>query len=102
MDEIDSLTKILLDPNATEADRDDAAMDLGRYNDDRALNTLLLSVSNPREAACVVSSCGESIGEIWVARNKFDVAAYHTLPPMAKSEIQEYIKVHKPDWIQLL
>src|ERR1700733_3313378 len=99
MNKIDKLTEILLDQTATEAERDDAAMDLGKYDDDHALNTLLLVASNLEDEPFIMNSCGESIAEIWVRKNQFDTNAYRKMHPLAKEEIERYIKIRKPGWI---
>ncbi|NNM43553.1 MAG: hypothetical protein HKM07_04355, partial [Chlamydiae bacterium] len=47
MDRIGLLVEILIDINARVDERDDAAMYLGEYDDDRALNALLSIVLDP-------------------------------------------------------
>ena len=63
-DRIDLLIETLFDKSAREDERDDAAMDLGSYNDDRALNALTQIGSNPKDDYMILDSCGESIAEI--------------------------------------
>lgn len=48
MDKVDLLVDILLDETASVSERDDAAMDLGKFNDDRALNGLLKIALDPQ------------------------------------------------------
>ena len=48
-DKVDFHVNILLDVRAREDERDDAAMDLGQFNDDRVLTALLQIASNPNE-----------------------------------------------------
>jgi hypothetical protein len=99
-DQIELLIEILLDTNARIDERDDAAMDLGQYNDDRALNALLSIVLNPNEEKSIMDVCGESIAEIWVKRDYFDVNLYNKMVPLAQFELYSYIKGIKPEWIK--
>lgn len=99
MDKIDNISEILLDQTATESERDDAAMDLGQYDDDRALKTLLFVGSNLNDDPVVMSSCGESIAAIWIRRDKFDSKSYNTLNETAKDSLGFIIKNDKPEWI---
>jgi hypothetical protein len=49
MDKAAGLIEVLLDVNARVDERDDAAIDLGEYDDDRALKALLSIVLDPNE-----------------------------------------------------
>ena len=99
MDKIDELVEILLDPTARIDERDDAAIDLGKYDDDRALNALLSVVLDPKGEPSILDVSAESIAEIWVKRNYLDVNLYNKMIPVARREIYNYIKKIKPDWI---
>ncbi|MEI8366169.1 MAG: hypothetical protein WCF65_07095 [Parachlamydiaceae bacterium] len=99
MDRVKLLTEILLDVNARIDERDDAGIDLGEYNDDRALNALLTVVLNPSEEPTIMDVCGESVAQIWVKRNQFDAASYEKMHPMARAEAYDYIVGVKPEWI---
>ena len=61
MDKIDELVEIWLDPTARIDERDDAAIDLGKYDDDRALNALLSVVLDPIGAALTIRIPDKSI-----------------------------------------
>lgn len=100
MDKIDQLIEILLDINARVDERDDAALDLGKYNDDRALNALLSIALDPQGESFIMDVCGESIGEIWVKRNQFDIELYRRMEPSARRELYKCIKEAKPEWIE--
>jgi len=99
VDKIDQLVQVLLDINARIDERDDAAMDLGKYNDDRALNALLSIVLNPNSDPFILDVCGESIAEIWVSRNYFNLELYKRMAPPAQRELFNYIKGNKPELI---
>jgi hypothetical protein len=101
MDKIKLLIDILLDINARVDERDDAAIDLGKYgNDDRALNALLSIALNPDEEPFIMDVCGESIAQIWVKRNHFDSDLYKKMTPIAQHELYKYVKATKPEWIK--
>ncbi|MBX9745246.1 MAG: hypothetical protein K2X08_08570 [Chlamydiales bacterium] len=91
-DKIDFLVKILLSDTAREDERDDAAMDLGRFDDERALTALMQIASNSKEDEMILASCGESIGAILIKKQKYDVAVFDDLAPIAKHAAYSFIK----------
>jgi HEAT repeat protein len=99
-DKVDQLINILFSKTAREDERDDAAMDLGSFNDERALAALMRIASNLDEDEMILDSCGESIGEILIKREKFDSSAIETLAPIAKSAAYSFIKGMKPEWLE--
>ena len=60
-----ALKKILLDRKASLAERDDAAIDLGDFDDPEALDALMEIAVDPQEEDIILASCGESIALIW-------------------------------------
>ena len=100
MDKIDGLIQVLLDNNARIDERDDAAMYLRKYDDDRALNALMSVVLNPIEEPFIMDVCGGAIAEMWVKRNYFDPNLYKKMNPDARHELYGYISGMKPEWIQ--
>ena len=99
-DIVDLLIELLFDSTAREDEKHDAIMDIGAYNDDRALNALLQIAVDPNENDTILDACGESIAEIWTKRNQFNVEAYKKLRPCAQHEIKIYIKNNKPEWLR--
>lgn len=83
-DKIDLLINTLLDYSAREDERDDAAMDLGEFDDDRALNALSQVASNPNEKDLVLNSCGESIAEILVKKGQYNQGILNKIAPTAQ------------------
>lgn len=100
MARVELLTKILLDINARTDERDDAAIDLGKYDDDRALDALLSIAMDSSADPFVMDVCGESIAEIWVKRNYFDLELYKKMTPPARHELYRHVKATKPEWIK--
>lgn len=96
-DTVDLLIGVLLDSSAREDERDDAAMDLGRYDDDKALAALAGVASNFAENETVLDSCGESTGKILVKKQKYDKNLLDSLAPIAKNAAQSFIKEVKPE-----
>ncbi|WP_068469656.1 hypothetical protein [Candidatus Protochlamydia phocaeensis] len=101
-DRIDLLISILFDNEAREDERHDAVMAMGKFNDKRALNALLTITLNPKEDNIILSSCGESIAQIWIKQNSFDKIAYDQLPSLAKTEAEMYIRNNKPEWTKYI
>jgi hypothetical protein len=100
MDRVAALVEILLDKNARIDERDDAAMDLGAYNDDRALSALLSIATDHTAEPVIMDVCGESIGEIWAERNFFDISLFKKMTPKAQFELYSYIAGYKPELIK--
>lgn len=83
---MEQLIKILLDRDASIADRDDAAMDLSEF--DEALDILIEVASDESDNAVVLGSCGSSIAEIWRRLGLYDTDAYNALSSPARDEIK--------------
>jgi HEAT repeat protein len=75
-------------------------MDLGQFNDDRALNALIQIASNPQEDWIILDACGESIGEILVKREEFQKEILDKLVPDVKDIAVGYIRRRKPEWLK--
>ncbi len=99
-DKVDGLIEILLDPQAREDERDDAASYLGKYDDAKALNALVKVGSSPLVEDMVLDSCGESIAEILVRRNQFNKHIIDLLVPTARRAACAVIQGQKPEWLQ--
>jgi len=100
-DRKETLIQLLFDQNALDADRDDAAMDLGEeFEDNSVLDALIQVASNHNELDMILSSCGEAIGKIWVKKNVFNEKSYQKLPKFAQDGIFCIIKSRKPIWIE--
>lgn len=92
------LVDILLDPTAREDEKDDAAMDLGDYDDEQALNVLLKVARDPKECQMVIASSGEAIARILVRRNEYRPDILGSLYGVAKMEAEGFIRAEKPEW----
>lgn len=97
-DRISLSIKTLLDTNARVDQRDDAAMDLGRYDDDQVLNALITVAFNPYEDMSILDVCGGSIAAILIRRNEFRKDIIQKLCDPARHEAESYIKNDKPEW----
>lgn len=91
-DEVDLLIQILFDVTAREDEKHDAIMDIGKFDDDRALNALLQIAENPNENTTILDACGESIVQIWIKRNQFDIKAYKNFQPCAQNAVNNIFK----------
>jgi predicted secreted protein len=94
MDEIaQGLVNVFLDTEASLADRDDAAMDLGAFPENEVLQALIKVASSLGESEILKASCGESISQIWQAQGKADLTAFASLMPAARAEIDSRISI---------
>jgi hypothetical protein len=97
---LESLIKVLKDPKADIAEQDDAARDLGDFNEDEALQALVEKAKNPEtDDYLVLETCGESISEIWLRRNFFSTETYDSLRRLARVAIYRDIQHAKPEWL---
>ena len=100
IDKIELLISILLDNAAREDERDDAAMDLGKFDDSRALDALSQIASNPDECETILDSCGESVAKILVRRGDYRKIIFDQLTSTAKRAAYSFIREVKPEWIE--
>jgi hypothetical protein len=100
-DRVTQLIDVLLDESADIAERDDAAIDLGEYDDDRAL-AALAQVAVMTDSEILASSCGESLAQMWIRKGSFDPQTVHSLHGPAKRELRELFSQQRPDWLDLL
>ena len=100
-DRVKLLVDLILDPNAADHEKDDAAMDLAEFNDDRALNALIKASQAPCKAdQFALDNYGETIGTIWLRRNHFDKDVYYSLRSRARAGIYHILQNDKPEWIE--
>ena len=91
MNRIEQLIEILFDPDASPFERDDAAMDLGMYEDSRATSALEQYAQHPIDED-ILDLCGEAIAKSWINRNQFPIKTFLTFTPKAQRIIFSYIK----------
>lgn len=96
----EGLISVLLDSSATEAERDDAAMDLAIYDDSEALQALLKVATTEDEEEIFMDVCGESIAEIWIRNESFDPTACDKLKNPARKAVLDMIVKFKLEWIE--
>jgi hypothetical protein len=95
--DVAALVAILLDRTARIDERDDAAMYLGRSNDDAALSALLNVASDPGEDELVLASSGESLAQIFVRSGRLAPAWLVELTPVALHEVIPWVIRAHPD-----
>ena len=95
------LLEILADPTASDAEKDDAVIELGEnFQDDETVD-ILIKVSN--ESNCdemIKASCGESIGQIWLSTQQISYDKLSNLNGIALTEVLSLIKAKRPDWYE--
>lgn len=102
MEEWEKLIEILLDERATEAERDDAAMDLSGYSHEAVIKALVITVNNDLADDMIKASCGESLAMIFIQKNKFNEQIYKELKDIANTEFEGYIRSQKREWEKYL
>jgi hypothetical protein len=100
-DDVDLLIEILFDPKARIDEKDDAAMYLADYPEQRVINALLTKGKDVAEDDIILNSCGESLGQIWTNQNQFDKNAYHILSGTTRYGVYYVFKSRKPEWVEL-
>lgn len=86
MSKPDELIEVLLDPAAKIADRDNAAMDLGRYDDPATLDALVKIASDGANPEFLRRAAGASIGHVWFRSGVRDVETYTSMTSEARRE----------------
>jgi HEAT repeat protein len=80
----DGLVRLLLDKGAEFGDRDDAAMDLGQFDEPVAEQALTTIVEDMSEDADIADAAGESLAEIWKRKSQWDADVVSRMHPEAK------------------
>ena len=96
------LIEVLLDVMASEADRDDAAMDLAAYDEPEVEEALIRMGVDPSTPNSVAASCGESLAEIWIRKKSLNLDALKRLQGEACHEAMGLIRVREPSWAAMI
>ena len=96
---VERLAALLRDRTAPTADRDDAAIDLGDYDDPQAEAALAEVGSDATDQQVVIASCGEFLAAIWVRTGHFDPVRPRRLAPAARAEAEAVLRAHRPEWL---
>ncbi|MEQ1719300.1 MAG: hypothetical protein ABL907_25485 [Hyphomicrobium sp.] len=92
----DGLIGVLLDPRAEFGDRDDAAMDLGSF-DDACVEQALAQIACDFQADCdLADSCGESLAEIWCRKDRIDCNILKKLVPASLTIAVVVLRTNAP------
>ncbi|WP_027085176.1 hypothetical protein [Cohnella panacarvi] len=96
-----TLIEILRDPLSSEADKDDAAIELGNHFEDEETIDTLIKVSNIGDIdEMIAASCGESLGHIWLRKAQIDYEKLACLKGIALTEALSLIKRQRLDWYE--
>jgi hypothetical protein len=80
----EGLISVLLNTEAEFGDRDDAAMDLGEFDEPAAEEALLKVVLLHTEDEGIADSAGESLWQIWSRKGKRDTNLIALMHPSAR------------------
>ncbi|MGO4733741.1 hypothetical protein [Paenibacillus sp. 2KB_22] len=81
------LLEILLDPKTSDAEKDDAVIDLGiNFQDEETIDFLINVSNNNCYDEMVVASCGESLAHIWIKNEQINYKKLLELKGVALAE----------------
>jgi HEAT repeat protein len=90
------LLKILSDKSCALAERDDAAIELGAFDEDEVLTALVRVASDKDERHFIASSAAESIAEILLRKNVLEPDFLSQLRKDAAKELAENLAANMP------
>ena len=97
MKQPEGLLSVLRDATAREDARDDAAIDLWKFDSAEVEDALFTVATDSRECDSVSGSAGESLAEIWIRRRSIPDGALAKLAPVAQREAVGLLKAHAPE-----
>lgn len=92
----------LLDAKGSMIGRNKAAIELKNFDMLEAEEALLTVARNQSEYTLVVRSCGESLAEIWLRKNSFQIEKLEGLRSTALDRINSSFKEKNAYWVQEL
>ncbi|MBB6632835.1 hypothetical protein [Cohnella thailandensis] len=97
----EKLLEILKDPTASDAEKDDAVIELGINFQDAETVDILVQLSNDSNYdEMIVASCGEYLGHIWLTTKQINYEKLSHLKGIALTEALSQIKAQRPDWYE--
>lgn len=91
----EDLIRALLNRSGYVEVRDDAAMDLSDYDEPEVERALVQVASDPGTEGTVVSSCGESLAEIWARQGRLPEEALACLRGEALAGLAGYVRRYR-------
>ncbi len=91
----EGLVEVLLDRTAMIHERDDAAMDLWKYDDQFVIDALLEIGKDTSEDPTILDSCGDSLASIWIRNKNFNREQFYLLSKPAKNALIRLFKANK-------
>ncbi|MGG3281238.1 hypothetical protein [Paenibacillus solani] len=98
----EKLLEILNDPTASDAEKDDAVIELGiNFHDAETVDILLQLSNDSNYDEMIAASCGEYLGHIWLTTQQISYEKLSHLKGIALTEALSQIKAQRPDWYQI-
>ena len=94
------LLSILYDAKASEAERDDAIIDLGDYDDLSVEDALSEAANNLSLSDMLLSSIGETLANIWIRKKNVNTSILQALPFIAYREVINVIMNLEPSLLE--
>ncbi|MDM5326891.1 hypothetical protein [Neobacillus sp. CF12] len=89
---------LLLDKTACELEREYAATLLVRYDSSEVKDALFRFANDLTDSEDIRFTCGESLADIWIRTNQFDLDSLLKLQDIAKVRALEIIIIEKETW----
>ncbi|RKZ50440.1 MAG: hypothetical protein DRR16_08595 [Candidatus Parabeggiatoa sp. nov. 3] len=99
LEQVRKLAAILVDSTATLTEKDDAAINLGEFDESEALTALIVAAQSEKVEEMVLASIGESIAQIWIRLDNFDSMIFNQLPRGAQREAHSLIQANRSEWL---
>jgi len=99
LEQVRKLAAILMDPTTTLTEKDDAAINLGEFDESEALTALIAATQSEVKEEMVLASIGESIAQIWIRLDNFDSTLFNQLPREAQREAHSLIQANRSEWL---
>ena len=96
------LIRVLLDKSPTNFDRDDAARDLGKYDEPEAEAALVRVLNDPTTDPDLAETGAESLAEIVTRRDAPNVEMLQALPDAARETVVTTILAVRPEWFKVV
>ena len=96
------LVELLRDTHAEYGDRDDAAMELGAFDNPEVEEALAAVAADPQSDSELADPCGESLAQIWIRKGTVNPGIWERLQPAARDVAEALLKSQRPDLLAQL
>ncbi|MRN56933.1 hypothetical protein [Paenibacillus monticola] len=98
MQQWELLINIMQDKDENDAIRDDAIIDLYKFNNECVIKALIKESLDENNNDMLRASCGETLGQIWIENDNIDFETLIKLKGNTLDEVIGQIKHNREDW----